>query len=324
MRKKLILVLIALPAFVATWSGWVGLGKLTGFGKMKPLPGIADWTIDTAITLPIGVEIYAAYAMHEWLSSMPGRLKSYARASTIFSLAMGIGAQIAYHICVSLGMHHAPLWVVSIVASLPVVVLGMAAGLYHLSTLEPQNDLVPQDVDLVPPQDQSVTAKITDGTAFDTDDETVTEKIIAVTNPCHPMIFDGTDPASVSVHTRHLGTPVTPSDLVFDRKDHLGRDLVSLLAQRGNSLASQRSIWSDLVPTGGTVVDLVSHDDLPWHRFGTTSDDLVPRQDHHATEQDQIVTARRLRDLEGLGVPAIATALGVSKRTVYRLLEDKS
>jgi AcrR family transcriptional regulator len=50
----------------------------------------------------------------------------------------------------------------------------------------------------------------------------------------------------------------------------------------------------------------------------------VPRQDHHATEQDQIVTARRLRDLEGLGVPAIATALGVSKRTVYRLLEDKS
>jgi hypothetical protein len=138
------------------------------------------------------------------------------------------------------------------------------------------------------------------------------------------MIFDGTDPASVSVHTRQVGTPVTPSDLVFDRKDHLGRDLVSLLAQRGNSLASQRSIWSDLVPPVGTVVDLVSHDDLQWHSFGTTSDDLVPRQDHRVPEQDQIVTARRLRDTEGLGVPAIATALGVSKRTVYRLLEDKS
>src|SRR5262249_49857683 len=36
------LLLLAAPAFVAVWSGWVGLGSLAGFGMVHPLPGIAD------------------------------------------------------------------------------------------------------------------------------------------------------------------------------------------------------------------------------------------------------------------------------------------
>jgi hypothetical protein len=42
-------------------SGWVGIAKMTGFGLVSPLPGI--WPrlhLDTAITLPVGVEAYAA------------------------------------------------------------------------------------------------------------------------------------------------------------------------------------------------------------------------------------------------------------------------
>ncbi len=55
------LILLSAPAFVAIWSGWVGLGVLTGFGVVHPLPGIADgFTLNSAITLPIGVETYAA------------------------------------------------------------------------------------------------------------------------------------------------------------------------------------------------------------------------------------------------------------------------
>lgn len=51
------LLLLAAPAFVAIWSGWVGLGELTGFGTVRPLPGIwPGLELDTAITLPIGVE----------------------------------------------------------------------------------------------------------------------------------------------------------------------------------------------------------------------------------------------------------------------------
>lgn len=67
------LLLIATPAAVATWSGWVELGRMTGFGEVAPLPGIWDeLVINTAITLPIGVEAYAAYAIGAWMS--PRRL----------------------------------------------------------------------------------------------------------------------------------------------------------------------------------------------------------------------------------------------------------
>lgn len=74
-------VLLALPAFVAIWSGWVGLGGLTGFGIVHPLPGIWDsFSINSAITLPIGVETYGAYALYVWLSGrVPERARRFAK-----------------------------------------------------------------------------------------------------------------------------------------------------------------------------------------------------------------------------------------------------
>jgi hypothetical protein len=67
------LILIAAPAAVAVWSGWVGLGGMCGFGIIHPLPGIWDsLRINTAITLPIGVESYGAYALYAWLASGAG------------------------------------------------------------------------------------------------------------------------------------------------------------------------------------------------------------------------------------------------------------
>ncbi len=39
-RRAWPVLLLALPAFVAIWSGWVELGRLTGFGPVSPLPGI--------------------------------------------------------------------------------------------------------------------------------------------------------------------------------------------------------------------------------------------------------------------------------------------
>ncbi|MGL5825772.1 MAG: hypothetical protein ACRCYU_13325, partial [Nocardioides sp.] len=48
--------LLAAPAVGAVWSGWVGLGRLCGFGVVQPLPGIVDgFEINTAVTLPIGM-----------------------------------------------------------------------------------------------------------------------------------------------------------------------------------------------------------------------------------------------------------------------------
>jgi hypothetical protein len=126
--------LLALPAFVAIWSGWVSLGELAGFGIVHPLPGIADGlTINTAITLPIGVETYAAYALWVWLSGLaPLAARRFARASAIGSLVFGAAGQIAYHLMAAANMTAAPWLITAAVACLPVAVLGMGAALAHL------------------------------------------------------------------------------------------------------------------------------------------------------------------------------------------------
>ncbi|GAA2603038.1 ABC transporter permease [Dactylosporangium fulvum] len=125
---------LALPAFVAIWSGWVGLGTLTGFGVVHPLPGIADgFSINTAITLPIGVETYAAYALAVWLSgAYTPSVRRFARWSAIGSLIFGGAGQVAYHLLTAAGVTHAPWWITTAVACLPVAVLGMGAALAHL------------------------------------------------------------------------------------------------------------------------------------------------------------------------------------------------
>jgi len=132
------LLLLALPAFVAIWSGWVGLGELTGFGVMHPLPGIADRVaINTAITLPIGLETYAAYALFVWLSgAVPAAARRFAKWSAIGSLVLGAGGQVAYHLMAAAGMTVAPWWITTLVSCLPVAVVGMGAALYHLVSAE--------------------------------------------------------------------------------------------------------------------------------------------------------------------------------------------
>lgn len=152
------LILLALPATVAVWSGWVGLGSMTGFGKVHPLPGIADgFTLDTAITLPVGVEAYGAYALGVWLShrAYTDGTRRFACVSSIGALVLGCAGQVAYHLLEV--MHaakvahvakdtgrtvaqvagtmpaQAPWWIVTIVACFPVLVLGAGATLAHLT-----------------------------------------------------------------------------------------------------------------------------------------------------------------------------------------------
>jgi hypothetical protein len=130
------LFVIALPAFVATWSGWVGVGELTGFGPVNLLPGFGDGlTVNSAITLPLGVEAYVALAMGAWLSGVPmaAGARRFAMVSSLISLSLGMGAQVAYHLIVAGGAAHAAPWGVTVVVScLPNLVMGMAAALIHL------------------------------------------------------------------------------------------------------------------------------------------------------------------------------------------------
>lgn len=129
------LLLLALPAFVAIWGGWVGLGHLTGFGPIQLFPGIWDGvSINSAITLPIGVETYAAFALRVWLSGMTrsGRARDFAKWSAFGSLGLGMAGQVAYHLMSAAGVTHAPWPITTLVSCLPVIVLGCGAALAHL------------------------------------------------------------------------------------------------------------------------------------------------------------------------------------------------
>lgn len=131
------LLFIGAAAAVAVWSGWVGLGKLAGFGMIQPLPGIVDSLhIDSSVVLPVSVEAYGAYALRCWLATggYSPRTVAFAKWSAIASLSIGAGAQIAYHLMVAAGLTRAPWWITMLVACVPVVVLGLASALAKMVT----------------------------------------------------------------------------------------------------------------------------------------------------------------------------------------------
>jgi len=103
---------IGAAAATAIWSGWVELGRMTGFGIVQPLPGIWDeLRINSAITLPIGMEAYAAYALSVWLSApdkVSDRARRFARLSAFSALALGAAGQITYHLLDAAGRDSAP------------------------------------------------------------------------------------------------------------------------------------------------------------------------------------------------------------------------
>lgn len=130
------LLVLAVPAAAEVWTGWVGIAQKTGFGLVSPLPGI--WPalhLNTAITLPVGVEAYAAYALRAWLASehkVSGRTRRFAKWSAIFSFTLGMAGQIAYHLLAQARVQHAPWAITTIVSCLPVLVLGMGTALAHM------------------------------------------------------------------------------------------------------------------------------------------------------------------------------------------------
>ena len=139
------LFLIGSPAAVAVWSGWVGLGGLCGFGVIHPLPGIAGgFHLDTAITLPVGVEAYGAYALGAWLTpGTPDQARRFARRSAIGALALGMCGQVIYHLLAAAHAARAPWLVVMLVSCIPVITLGFGAALTHLLKAGPGPDAAP-------------------------------------------------------------------------------------------------------------------------------------------------------------------------------------
>src|ERR1700728_4374834 len=130
------LLVLAVPAAAEVWSGWVGIAQKTGFGTVPLLPGIwSSLHLDTAVTLPVGVECYAAYALHAWLASghaISDRTRRFARWSAICSFALGMAGQVAFHLMDQDHVTRAPWGITTLVSCLPVLVQGMGTALAHM------------------------------------------------------------------------------------------------------------------------------------------------------------------------------------------------
>jgi hypothetical protein len=130
------LLVLAVPAAAEVWSGWVGIAQQTGFGTVSLLPGIwSSLHLDTAVTLPVGVECYAAYALRAWLASghaVSDRTRRFARWSAICSFALGMAGQVAFHLMDQDHVTRAPWGITTLVSCLPVLVLGMGTALAHM------------------------------------------------------------------------------------------------------------------------------------------------------------------------------------------------
>jgi hypothetical protein len=208
------LVLIAAPAAVAVWSGWVGLGSLCGFGLVHPLPGIVSGLrIDTAITLPVGVEAYGAYALGAWLTpGVPETVRRFARRSALGSLLLGMAGQVIYHLLAAAHAHRAPWPVVVLVSCLPVVTLGLGAGLTHLlRAAHPAADAPGTDAGAVPDQaraDTSPAAPEPDKPADTRPDSTPDTRPASRRTPRRTSARTGTAAAVARVRARHpdMGT----------------------------------------------------------------------------------------------------------------------
>ena len=130
------LLVLAVPAAAEVWSGWVGIAQKTGFGIVSLLPGIwSSLHLDTAVTLPVGVECYAAYALRAWLATdhaISERARRFARRSAVFSFALGMAGQVAFHLMDQDQVTRAPWALTTLVSCLPVLVLGMGTALAHM------------------------------------------------------------------------------------------------------------------------------------------------------------------------------------------------
>jgi hypothetical protein len=84
---------------------------------------------------PAGRRRGLAYALRAWLASehtVSTRTRRFAKWSAIFSFALGMAGQIAYHLLAQAGAARAPWPITTIVSCLPVLVLAMGTTLAHM------------------------------------------------------------------------------------------------------------------------------------------------------------------------------------------------
>jgi hypothetical protein len=83
------------------------------------------------VLLPLSMEAYGSTALRYWLDpTLDAAARTFARRSAIGSLVAGVLAQVSYHLMTAHHFTAAPSWIVTFVACVPVVAIGLGTALH--------------------------------------------------------------------------------------------------------------------------------------------------------------------------------------------------
>ncbi|HEX2317402.1 MAG TPA: hypothetical protein VHJ18_00300 [Streptosporangiaceae bacterium] len=122
----------ATPAAVAICLAGSGSAACAASASSSRCPA-SPCHLNTAITLSVGVESYAAFALGAWLTpAVAEGARRFAKWSALGAIALGMTGQVAYHLLTSAHAVKAPTIVVVLVSCMPPVTFGMAVWLAHM------------------------------------------------------------------------------------------------------------------------------------------------------------------------------------------------
>ncbi len=130
--------LVALPALVSIWAGWVSLGLATGWKEVQlfpSVPGLNGVHLNTVIFLPFSVEVLTIVSMGFFLHYRGKAIRRVAGITALATVALGLFGQAWSHHLQATGAA-APSWLVVFTSGLPVVAMALVGLLVHLARNE--------------------------------------------------------------------------------------------------------------------------------------------------------------------------------------------
>jgi hypothetical protein len=131
-------------SFGLSASTWIALARLAGFASTLTVPA-TDVRLAMAWLMPIAVDGYVVVALVLWMAPVPTRVAAFAKKNTYGAAGIGIAAQSAYHLLLTMSTTDED-WRVAlaaIVGALPPAVAGLAV---HMRALIRRESSLPSTV----------------------------------------------------------------------------------------------------------------------------------------------------------------------------------
>lgn len=285
-------------SFGLSASTWIALARLAGFTDSVSVAGVV--TVALAWLMPVCVDGYVVVALVLWMAPVPARVARFARANTYGAAGVGVAAQSAYH-ALSVWSSTGVLWravLAAVVGAIPPAVAALAVHMRALIRRESRSGT---------PAPPATTTTMPAAAPLDPE---VAELCAMVRGQARAARTRMLLPPAVTV--AHLGA---------------SRPVVHAMAAKPATDATAPAVGPDAAadtrpvhpPTFAQVTTPVKVD----ASADTSPPASPPRQRGKATPKRSFAATQRAAaamDADGMTVPQIAVALGITEASARRAL----